>query len=62
MRVEGLLKPEFHLIYGRAAELDSKRREMLETEFSSASNRTFSTFDDLVNRFEKMLNNVFSGP
>ena len=61
-RFAGLLKPEFHLIYGRETELDSKRREMLATEFSSASNRTFSTFDDLANRFERILNRVFSGP
>ena len=59
-RFPDLLKPEFHLIYGREAELDASRREMLAAEFSSTSNRTFSTFDDLANRFERILTRVFS--
>jgi hypothetical protein len=60
-RFPGLLKPTFHLICGRNKELDSRRREMITTEFSSASNRTFSTFDDLANRFERILDRVFPG-
>ena len=58
-RFPGLIKPEFHLIYGRDAELDAARREMLVAEFSNTPNRTFSTFDDLANRFEKIIGRIF---
>ena len=58
-RFAGLLKPEFHLIFGRDSELDPPRREMLAAEFSTSSNRSFSTFDDLANRFEAIINRVF---
>jgi Domain of unknown function (DUF4263) len=58
-RFPGLLKPEFHLIYGRDKELDAPRREMLAAEFSSSSNRTFSTFDDLATRLENIVKHVF---
>ena len=58
-RFPGLQKPEFHLVYGREAELDSTRREMLTAEFSTTPNRTFSTFDDLANRFESIINRIF---
>ncbi len=57
-RFPGLLKPEFHLVYGRDAELDPGRRDMLIAEFSSTPNRTFSTFDDLANRFETIVNRI----
>ncbi|MBL8216783.1 MAG: DUF4263 domain-containing protein [Bryobacterales bacterium] len=59
-RFNGLLRPEFHLVYGRDAELDAARREMLSAEFSSTSNRTFSTFDDLAHRFEMIISRVFA--
>ena len=58
-RFPGLSKPEFHLIYGRDAELDTVRRDMLVAEFSSTPNRTFSTFDDLANRFENIIGRIF---
>jgi hypothetical protein len=58
-RFPGLLKPEFHRVYGRDGELDSKRRDMLIAEFSPTPNRTFSTFDDLANRFEAIVNRIF---
>jgi hypothetical protein len=58
-RFPGLLKPEFHLIFGRDSELDSSRREMLVAEFSGSPNRRFSTFDDLANRFETIISRVF---
>jgi hypothetical protein len=60
-RFPGLVKPEFHLIYGRDSELKERHRDMLLAEFSSVSNRRFSTFDDLTNRFERIINRVFSG-
>ena len=58
-RFQGLQKPEFHLVYGRDSELDESRRQMLAAEFSAAANRTFSTFDDLANRFETIVNRIF---
>ncbi len=58
-RFPGLVKPEFHLVYGRDAELDTARRDMLLAEFSSTPNKTFSTFDDLANRFEKIVDRIF---
>ena len=58
-RFAGLIKPEFQLIYGRDAELDVGRREMLRAEFSATPNRAFSTFDDLANRFETITRRIF---
>jgi hypothetical protein len=58
-RFPGLLRAEFHLIYGRDTELDASRREMLTAEFSTTPNRTFSTFDDLANRFETIISRIF---
>jgi hypothetical protein len=58
-RFPGLLKPEFYLIYGREAELNATRRDMLVAEFSTTPNRTFSTFDDLANRFERIIRRIF---
>lgn len=58
-RYHGLFKPEFHLVFGRDAELDDERRDMVIAEFATAANRRFSTFDDLANRFEKIIKNVF---
>lgn len=58
-RFPGLIKPEFHLVYGRDNELDASRREMLVAEFSAAPNRTFSTFDDLATRFERIVDRIF---
>lgn len=58
-RYPGLFKPEFHLVFGRDSELDEKRRLTVVSEFSSVANRKFSTFDDLANRFEKIISNVF---
>lgn len=54
-RFPGLFKPKFHLIFGRDSELDNPRRDMLLTEFSETTNRRFSTYDDLVNKFQKIL-------
>jgi hypothetical protein len=54
-RFPGLFKPKFHLIFGRDSELDNSRRDMLRIEFSETTNRRFSTYDDLVNRFQKIL-------
>jgi len=58
-RFAGLIKPEFQLIYGRDAELDVGRREMLRAEFSATPNRAFNTFDDLANRFETITRRIF---
>jgi hypothetical protein len=58
-RFAGLVKPEFHLIYGRDAELDAGRRDMLRAEFSTTPNRAFNTFDDLANRFETIIRRIF---
>ena len=54
-RFPGLFKPKFHLIFGRDDELDNPRRDMLRTEFSETTNRRFSTYDDLVKRFQKII-------
>lgn len=58
-RFHGLFKPEYHLVYGRDSELDDRRRDMLVAEFSATSNRFFHTFDDLANRFERIIRRVF---
>ncbi|MBI4910870.1 MAG: DUF4263 domain-containing protein [Acidobacteria bacterium] len=60
-RFDGLHKPEFYLVYGRDAELDAPRRHMLSAEFSSSSNRTFNSFDDLAERFARIISRVFPG-
>lgn len=58
-RFPGLSRPEFHIIFGRDSELTPKRREMLLAEFANTPNRKFSTFDDLGNRFEKIIQRIF---
>jgi hypothetical protein len=49
-----LFKPKFHLIMGRGKGLTNEQREKLRTEFAPTS-RTFSTYDDLVDRFERII-------
>lgn len=54
-RFPGLLKPQYHLIFGRNSELNDARRDMLRVEFSETTNRRFSTYDDLSNRFQRII-------
>lgn len=58
-RFPGLFKQEYHLVFGRDAELDQARRDRLATKFSCGLIRTFSTFDDLAIRFETIAKRVF---
>lgn len=53
-KLPGILKPTYHLIYGRDKELDRKAREKLQIEFSGTTRR-FSTYDGLAQRFEKII-------
>ena len=56
-RFPGLYKPKFHLIYGRASELDDELREKLQTEFSG-TNRSFTTYDELPSRLKLIAKNL----
>jgi hypothetical protein len=48
-----LNKPLFHLVLGRSSDLSQEQRDKLQNEFM-ATNRRFSTYDDLAERFEKV--------
>jgi hypothetical protein len=52
-----LYAPRFHLVMGRSRDLNTQQREKLKTEFASTS-REFSTYDDLVERFLKVVERV----
>ena len=53
-KLPGLFSPTFHLIMGRSAELTGDRRKRLKTAFAS-SNRLFSTYDELLERFKQVV-------
>jgi len=53
-KLPNIFKPKFHLIMGRSAELTSANMEKIRTEFS-ATNRMFSTYDEIVARFEQIV-------
>lgn len=57
-KLPGLHKPQFLLVMGRSAETRvSDRSERLEEEFS-ASDISFATFDDLLERFRRVIENA----
>ena len=53
-----LLKAKYCLIYGRNNELDENRRGMLISEFNESNNRSFLTYDDMIEKFEKIVERI----
>lgn len=56
-KLPDLHKPKFHLIIGRGNELDKVQKEKIQNEFSG-TNRIFSTYDDLGNRFKTIVDRL----
>jgi hypothetical protein len=59
-KLPGLFKPKFHLVMGRSEGLVNDQRAMIRTEFESTS-RVFSTYDDLVDRFQQIITRITQG-
>jgi hypothetical protein len=54
----GIRMPLYHLVIGRNTGLTSDQREKLRT--LAKPNHVYSTYDDLVERFETLINSLFS--
>jgi len=53
-KLPSLGRPIFHLVMGRSRDLNSEHRKLLRSEFSGTERR-FSTYDDVAERFEKIV-------
>lgn len=53
-----LRHPKFHLIMGRTDQIPEQIRNSIRTEFSGTC-RSFSTYDEVLDRFEVITNGVF---
>jgi len=53
-KLPNLGKPVFHLAIGRGHEITSQHRGTIQAEFSG-TNRRFSTYDDVVERFNNIV-------
>jgi hypothetical protein len=58
-KLPGLGRPTFHLVMGRSSELGQGQRERLQEEFTPTGRR-FSTYDDLADRFAKIVETLLT--
>ena len=54
----GIRRPVYHLVIGRNIEMTSDEREKLRT--LEKPNHVYSTYDDIVEQFETLINRMFS--
>jgi hypothetical protein len=57
-KLPNLGKPAFHLVIGRGNEMTSQHRATIQAEFSG-TNRRFGTYDDVVERFNTIVERLF---
>ena len=56
--VPSLYHPYFHLVMGRSHDMSRGRSAMIRNEFANPFHR-FSTYDDVLQRFEQIISNLF---
>lgn len=59
-KLPGFYKPQFHLIIGRDTNMAVEQKEKIQSEFIGTARR-FSTYDDLVIRFKKIVDRLLGG-
>lgn len=59
-KLPDLYKPQFHLVMGRDIGITAEQRDKLKSEFGG-TRRRFSTYDDLLTRFEVIIKRLLAG-